>query len=69
MAVFLTVAFAVTFAFHGQILDWLNRPLPDDLQKPVTFSPIEPFTTSVWLSLYAALLIAIAWGRGDDPLS
>jgi sec-independent protein translocase protein TatC len=55
----LTVAFAVTFAFHGQILDWLNRPLPDDLQKPVTFSPIEPFTTSVWVSLYAALLLAI----------
>ena len=55
----LAVAFAVTFAFHGRILDWLNRPLPDDLQKPVTFSPIEPFTTSVWVSLYAALLLAI----------
>ena len=55
----LTVAFVVTFAFHGRILDWLNRPLPDDLQKPVTFSPIEPFTTSVWVSLYAALLLAI----------
>ena len=55
----LTVAFVVTFAFHGQILDVLNRPLPDDLQKPVTFSPIEPFTTSVWVSLYAALLLAI----------
>ena len=47
----LAVAFAVTFAFHGHILDWLNRPLPAQLQKPVTLSPIEPFTTSVWVSL------------------
>jgi sec-independent protein translocase protein TatC len=55
----LTVAFVVTYAFHGHILDWLNRPLPQDLKKPVTFSPIEPFTTSVWVSLYAALLLAL----------
>ena len=55
----LAVAFAVTFAFHGHILDWLNRPLPEQFQKPVTFSPIEPFTTSVWVSLYAALLLAL----------
>jgi len=55
----LAVAFAVTFTFHGHILDWLNRPLPEQFQKPVTFSPIEPFTTSVWVSLYAALLLAL----------
>jgi sec-independent protein translocase protein TatC len=55
----LAVAFAVTFTFHGHLLDWLNRPLPDRYEKPATFSPIEPFTTSVWVSLYAALLLAL----------
>ena len=55
----LAVAFAVAYAFHGRILNWLNRPLPEHLQKPVTFSPIEPFATSVWVSLWAALLIAL----------
>src|SRR4029450_3220696 len=36
----LAAGFAVAYAFHGHILTWLNRPLPDRLQKPVTFSPI-----------------------------
>jgi sec-independent protein translocase protein TatC len=55
----IAVAFAVAYAFHGQLLDWLNRPLPEQYKKPVTFSPIEPFATSVWVSLYAALLLAL----------
>jgi sec-independent protein translocase protein TatC len=55
----LAVGFVVAYIFHGRLLDWLNRPLPDRLQKPVTFSPIEPFATSVWVSLYAALLLAL----------
>lgn len=55
----IAVAFAVTYTFHGHLLDWLNRPLPQHLRKPATFSPIEPFTTSVWVSLWAALLLAL----------
>jgi sec-independent protein translocase protein TatC len=55
----IAVAFGVAYGFHGHLLHWLNRPLPQDLKKPVTFSPIEPFTTSVWVSLYAALLLAL----------
>jgi sec-independent protein translocase protein TatC len=55
----IAVAFAVAYAFHGHLLEWLNRPLPHDLKKPATFSPIEPFTTSVWVSLYAAFLLAL----------
>ncbi len=51
--------FAVAYGFHGRLLDWLNRPLPERLQKPVTFSPIEPFTTSVWVSLWTGLLLAL----------
>src|SRR5438876_7480482 len=55
----IAVAFAVTYAFHGQLLDWLNRPLPHKFKRPVTFSPIEPFTTSIWVSLYASFLLAL----------
>jgi sec-independent protein translocase protein TatC len=55
----LTAGFTVAYAFHGRLLDWLNRPLPDNLQKPTTFSPIEPFTTSVMVSLWAGLLLAL----------
>src|SRR5256714_389200 len=55
----IALAFAVTYAFHGQLLDWLNKPLPHKFKRPVTFSPIEPFTTSIWVSLYASFLLAL----------
>src|SRR3954462_13714784 len=55
----IAVGFIVTYAFHRQILDWLNQPLPERFRKPVTFSPIEPFTTSIWVSLWAAFLLAL----------
>jgi sec-independent protein translocase protein TatC len=55
----LTVGFAVAYAFHGRLLHWLNQPLPEHLRKPVTFSPIEPFTTSIMVSLWAGLLLAL----------
>jgi sec-independent protein translocase protein TatC len=55
----IAIAFAVAYGFHGQLLDWLNRPLPERLRKPVTFSPIEPFTTSILVTLYASFLLAL----------
>jgi sec-independent protein translocase protein TatC len=55
----ITAAFAVAYAFHGHILHWLNQPLPQHLRKPVTFSPIEPFTTSILVSLWTAFLLAL----------
>jgi sec-independent protein translocase protein TatC len=55
----LALAFTVTYAFHGRLLDWLNDPLPAKFQKPVTFSPLEPFSTSLWVSFWAALLLAL----------
>jgi sec-independent protein translocase protein TatC len=55
----LAIGFGVAYGFHGYLLDWLNRPLPHNLKKPVTFSPIEPFTTSVLVSIWAGLLLAL----------
>jgi sec-independent protein translocase protein TatC len=55
----LAIGFGIAFAFHGHLLDWLNRPLPHNLKKPTTFSPIEPFATSIMVSLWAGLLLAL----------
>jgi sec-independent protein translocase protein TatC len=50
--------FLVTFAFHERIMEWLTGPLPDDRQL-VTLGVTEPFTTSVKVSLIAALAFAL----------
>jgi sec-independent protein translocase protein TatC len=50
--------FLVTFAFHEQIMAWLTGPLDDD-KKLVTLGVTEPFTTSVKVSLIAALAFAL----------
>jgi sec-independent protein translocase protein TatC len=55
----ITFAFVFTYAFHGHLLTWLNRPLPANKQPPVTFGVLEPFTMSIMISFYAALLIAL----------
>ncbi|MFL5937971.1 MAG: twin-arginine translocase subunit TatC, partial [Gaiellaceae bacterium] len=52
-------AFAVTYALHGHLLEWLNRPLPADKRPPVTFGVLEPFTVSIMVSFYAACLIVL----------
>jgi sec-independent protein translocase protein TatC len=51
-------SFAVAFAFHTRIIEWLASPLPDD-KKLVTFGVTEPFTTSVKVSLIVALAVSL----------
>ena len=53
------VAFGVVYAFHGHLLTWLNRPLPEHLRKPVTFGVAEPFLTSFMVSFWAAVLLSM----------
>jgi sec-independent protein translocase protein TatC len=48
----------VAYVFHGQILDWLNRPLPANNDKPVTLGVAEPFTVTVTVCVYAGLVLA-----------
>lgn len=54
----LGAAFAVTAWQNHAVLDIMNRPLPEG-REPVTLSPTEPFLTTVTLSLYAAILLAL----------
>ena len=54
----LGVAFAVIFPFHEHLVEWLKEPLPDDKQL-VTLGVTEPFTTSIKVSFYAAIAVAL----------
>jgi sec-independent protein translocase protein TatC len=47
-------AFALAYYFHEEIIEWLTGPLPED-KTLVTFGVTEPFTTSVMVSLVAAV--------------
>ena len=53
----LVLGFSLAFAFHGTLIEWLTRPLPDGRQL-VTFGVTEPFFTAVKVSLYGALAFA-----------
>lgn len=53
----LGVAFGLCAWQSDTIIEILNRPL--DGREPVTLSPTEPFLTTITLSLYAAILIAL----------
>jgi sec-independent protein translocase protein TatC len=52
------VAFVVAFALHEHIVRFLKRPLPDDVEL-ITLGVTEPFATSVKVSLYTALAVAL----------
>jgi sec-independent protein translocase protein TatC len=51
-------AFALCFWQNSRLLDIANGPLPGDL-TPITFGVAEPFTTTVTISAYAALVISL----------
>jgi sec-independent protein translocase protein TatC len=54
----LALGFVVTYVFHKTLLDWLNRPLPDDIRRPTTFGVAEPFLTVTKISLFGAVILA-----------
>jgi sec-independent protein translocase protein TatC len=52
------VAFGLCFWQNDRLLDIANAPLPDD-RTPITFGVAEPFTTTVTITAYAALVITL----------
>ena len=54
----LGVALALCFWQNHTLLEIANGPLPEGFE-PLTFSPAEPFLTTLTLSVYGALLIAM----------
>jgi sec-independent protein translocase protein TatC len=51
------IGFVVAFVFHEQLIEWLREPLPDD-KELTTLGVTEPFTTSIKVSFYAAIVLA-----------
>jgi sec-independent protein translocase protein TatC len=52
------VAFALCFWQNDRLLDIANAPLPGD-RTPITFGVAEPFTTTVTVAAYAAIVLAL----------
>ena len=52
------VGFGLCFWQDDQVFDVLNRPLPEDFE-PITFGVTEPFLTTVTISAYAGLALAL----------
>jgi sec-independent protein translocase protein TatC len=53
-----TVAFALCFWQNSRLLDIANAPLPGH-RTPITFGVAEPFTTTVTITAYAAIVISL----------
>ena len=53
------VCAAVAYAFHHRIIGLLVEPLPDEHEQLLTLGPLEPFSTSIKVSIYAGLLAAL----------
>jgi sec-independent protein translocase protein TatC len=49
----------VTFVFHSHLIHWLNRELPANHRHPITFAVTEPFVTSLLVSVWAAMILAL----------
>ena len=56
--IFLTLAIVFCFWQEDALLEIANEPLPAGFE-PLTFSPTEPFFTTVKLSVYGGILIAL----------
>src|SRR3954464_7105489 len=52
------VAFALCFWQNSRLLDIANAPLPGN-RTPITFGVAEPFTATVTITLYAAIVISL----------
>lgn len=57
----LVVAFGVAYAFHDQLVTFLEKPLPERYQESglITLSPTEPFFTTLKVCFWAAILASL----------
>ncbi len=56
-----TIGTVVGFVIHSRLIHWLMLLLPKDRQdeKLTTLSPLENFTTVLWISIYFGVAIAL----------
>jgi sec-independent protein translocase protein TatC len=53
------VALALCFWQNNLLLEIANGPLPDDRDQLITFGVTEPFTTTLTVSVYGALVLSL----------
>ena len=54
----IAVGTAAAYVEHGRLITALEHALPPDRRRLVTFGVAEPFMTSMWISVYAGLILA-----------
>lgn len=56
-----TIGTVIGFVIHSRLIHWLMLLLPKDRQddKLTTLSPLENFTTVLWISIYFGLALAL----------
>jgi Tat protein translocase TatC len=57
--VVLTVAFGLCFWQNHLLLEIASRPLPSDHEKLLTFGVAEPFTITITVAAYGALILSL----------
>src|SRR5215210_1161252 len=55
----LTIGVVIAYGFHHQLVHWLEQPLPEKRRHLITFGVAEPFLTSLWVSIWAGLGLAL----------
>jgi sec-independent protein translocase protein TatC len=55
----LAVGFVVGYVLHAHLIHWLTLALPKGHRQLTTLSIGEPFMTSLWVSLWFGLLLAL----------
>ncbi len=55
----LTIGVTIAYVFHHQLVHWLEQPLPAKRRHLITFGVAEPFMTSLWVSIWAGLGLAL----------
>ncbi len=58
-ALALVVAFAGMYAMHESLISFLTAPLPGEDSALITLSPTEPFFTTLKVSFWAAVIVAL----------
>jgi sec-independent protein translocase protein TatC len=56
----LLVGAIIGFTLHARLIRWLELTLPEKYQGHLTvLSPLEAFTTTIWISIYFGVIIAL----------
>jgi sec-independent protein translocase protein TatC len=53
------VASVIGFVIHQRLIHWLLLDLPPKYRHPIYLSPVEGFTTTLWISVYFGFMLAL----------